>query len=71
MSKVLNIIKAQIKRDGELPEHLEVLKLYNFMVNNKLSSATMWNEITKFTYSPFCSYSIKPEFSKLIKHMNT
>ena len=70
MSKVLNVIKAQIKRDGELPEHLEVLKLYNFMVNNKLSSKLMWNEITKFTYSP-CSYSIKPEFSKLIKHMNT
>lgn len=71
MSKVLNRIKAQIKIYGELPEHMEVLKLYNFMVNNNLSSTMLWNELTnaKFVNGTFV-YSVKPQVLKLLKTWN-
>lgn len=69
MSKVLNRIKAQIKRDGELPEHLEVLKLYNLMIANNLRSTILWNELTncRFDQGYLHVYSVKPEVIKLIE----
>lgn len=72
MSKVLNRINLQIKRDGKLPEHLEVLKLYNFMIKNKLTSTLLWNELTncKFDENYNYIYSVKPEVINLIKSWN-
>ena len=44
MSTIINRINLQIKRDGKLPEHLEVLKLYNLMITYpSLKNNMLWN----------------------------
>lgn len=71
MSKVLDRINNQIKKYGELPEHMEVLKLYNFMVNNDLSSTMLWNELTNAKFiSGTLVYSVKPQVIKLLTTWN-
>ena len=71
MSKILKRIEYQIKRDGKLPEHLEVLKLYNAMINHKLSSSLLWSLLTDLTFDKNhnTTYSVKPAFKKLIVEM--
>ena len=70
MSTIINRIKTQIKRDGKLPEHLEVLKLYNLMITYpSLKNNMLWNLLTTFD-SKSSTYSVKPEFKKLIVEFN-
>ena len=45
MGKVLDAIKAQIVREGETVENLQILKLYNMLIDRKLTSSIMFNEI--------------------------
>lgn len=70
MSKVLDKINYQIKRDGNLPEHLEVLKLYQIMIKHpSLNSNMMWSLVT--SWNPKTStYSINPEFKQLLQEFN-
>lgn len=70
MSKILDRLEAQVKRDGNTPEHVEVLKLYNTMIKYpSLSSTMLWNQLTKFD-SKTSTYSINPEFKQLMKEFN-
>ena len=70
MSTIINRIKTQIKRDGKLPEHLEVLKLYNLMITYpSLKNNMLWNLLTTFD-SKSSTYSVKPEFKKLTVEFN-
>lgn len=69
MSKLLDRLQRQIKLDGPLPEHLEVLKLFNYLANTKsLNSTFLWQMITNVSYDSKNNrrYSIKPEFKKLL-----
>lgn len=72
MSKVLDRLNFQIKRDGELPEHLEVLKLYNLLIKSNICTAMLWNLLTncKFDKNDNHIYSVKPEVIKFIKSWN-
>jgi hypothetical protein len=72
MSKVLDRLNFQIKRDGELPEHLEVLKLYNLLIKSNICTAMLWGLLTncKFDKNHNHGYSVKPEVIKFIKSWN-
>lgn len=71
MSKVLNQIKYQIKRDGELPEHLEVLKLYNTLIKCNLGTSILWGLLTKSKWEKDqYTISVKPETISLFNKWN-
>lgn len=78
MGKVLNLIKNQIKRQGETPENLKVLKLYNLLVKHKLTSAMLWQNLVSYEFERFGSrsfelhtnYSVKPAFLALLEDWN-
>lgn len=68
MSKVLKQIERQIKRDGEMPEHLEVLKLYRLMIANDLSSSLLWDLLTTCSFDKDYNrtYAVRSGFSQLV-----
>ena len=78
MGKVLDAIKAQIVREGETVENLQILKLYNMLIDRKLTSSIMFNEITNCqfiryglaSYQSHRKYTIKPEFLDLLNNWN-
>lgn len=75
MGKVLARINAQIERDGATPEHQQVLKLYNRLVDCGLTSSNLWNSLTncrferygKHSYEVHHVYSINPKALELLE----
>ena len=72
MGKVLDRLNFQIKRDGKLPEHVEVLKLYNLLIECNIGSTMLWDLLTncKFDKNDNHIYSVKPEVIKFIQSWN-
>lgn len=72
MGKVLDRLNFQIKRDGKLPEHVEVLKLYNLLIECNIGSTMLWGLLTncKFDKNNNYIYSVKPEVIKSIQSWN-
>lgn len=72
MGEVLDRLNFQIKRDGNLPEHIEVLKLYNLLIECSIGSTMLWGLLTncKFDKNHNYVYSVKPELLRFIKSWN-
>ena len=69
MSKLLNNINLQIKRNNCDQESKDVLKLYNTLINNKLNSSMLFNELIRLypDGQGYYNYQVKPEFINLIR----
>ena len=69
MSKLLNNINLQIKRNNCDQESKDVLKLYNALINNKLNSSMLFNELIRLypDGKGYYNYQVKPAFINLIR----